>query len=97
MAISFPTNVIGSENELRVYNTSGEVIHSATVHDKVSYTVTDGESAAYAVGEGAAYMLSFNDGKCIAEMTGVVPVGAVAVSSGLVVFGPFGSSFHFYD
>lgn len=97
VAISFPTNVIGSENELRVYNTNGEMQFSTTIRDKVLYTVTDGATAAYAVGEGSAYRLSFGDGKCIAEMTDVIPVGAIGVSSGLIVFGPSGSTFCFYD
>lgn len=97
VVISFPTNVIGNENELRVYNTAGQKLYTTVISDKVSSVATDGVTAAYAVGEGSAYMLSFEDGKCVAEMTETVSVAAIGVPSGLMIFGPDGSSFHFYE
>ncbi len=91
VAISFQTNVIGSENTVKVYGTDGKEQLSADVSGKIAALSTDGEEAVYAVTESRAVRISLADKKISEEKTEAQALRAIAVPSGLIVFFPEGS------
>ena len=97
MAISFPTNVIGSENSLKVYNTTGEEMYNEAVGAKLLCLATDGREAVYAVGETAVFCLDMNDGKILEETMEHQALGAIAVPGSLVVCTPDGTASYFTE
>ena len=95
IAISFPTNVIGSENSLKVYNTTGEEMYNEAIPSKIVSLATDGREAVYAVGETKAFCLDMGDGKIYEEAMEHQALGTIAVPGSLVVCTPDGTASYF--
>ena len=97
IAISFPTNVIGSENSLKVYNTTGEELYNEAISSKIVSLATDGREAVYAVGETKAFCLDMGDGKVYEEPMEHQALGTIAVPGSLVVCAPDGTDSYFTE
>ena len=97
IAISFPTNVMGSENSLKVYNTTGEELYNETIGTKIVCVATDGAEAVYAVGETRAYCLDMTDGKLYEESLSHQALDAIAVPGSLVICTPDGTASYFTE
>ena len=95
IALTFPENVIASENSLRVYDTSGKELYNKEISSKLVALATDGTEAVYAVGETEAFMLSLGDGSIESCPSEVRTLAALAVPGSLVVFSPDGSTSYF--
>ncbi len=97
IALSFADNVIGSENTVKVLDTSGKELYNVKINEKVDLLVTDGEEAVYTVGDSAVFEISLENGKQRREAVKDQPIGAVAVPGSLVVFSNEGSRSYFID
>ncbi len=97
IAIAFPTNVIGSENSLKVYDTTGEELYNETIGSKIVSIATDGREAVYAVGETKAFCLDMKDGKIYEEPMEHQALGTIAVPGSLVVCAPDGTASYFTE
>ena len=95
VAISFPTNVIGSESMLKVFDAEANELYSAEIGEKIGFVETDGEEAVYTVGDSVAVKLSLADGALTYEEIRQQPVGAIAVPGSLIVCSPDGTSSYF--
>ncbi|MDD6094991.1 MAG: DUF5711 family protein [Clostridia bacterium] len=94
-AVTCSENAVGSVNAVLVFDINGNVLYNITLEHKISATVTDGESAVYAVGDGKADRIDLSDGSVSSESVSVVPVKLLAPPGSLIVCGEGGTSSHF--
>lgn len=97
LAVTFPTNAVGSESILRVFNTEGEEIRKENIDKKVSLVATDGTDAVYVICEASAIRVSLSDKKTKTEKIDDRVIGAIAVPGSLVVCFADGTTSYFTD
>ncbi|MBE6587295.1 MAG: hypothetical protein E7647_02635 [Ruminococcaceae bacterium] len=95
IAISFPTNAIGNENNVRVFDTEGKEVCSKIISEKISFVAADGIETVYAVGETKAVCISLEDEKTVTEEIDDRVIGVVCVPGSLVVCFPEGTGSYF--
>lgn len=88
VALTLPTNAIGSENLLRVIDTDGKETARAEISGKAVCVTADGEGAVYAVCESEAHRLSLDTKKIKTEKIPYLPSAAIAYPGGVMIFGP---------
>ncbi len=92
--LSASKNAIGSENELFVFDTDGNILYNNIISKKVSYVSTDGERCVYAVGDGTAdrVIVSGDDaGVTDTEATEGRILGVLSAPGNLIVCLPDGT------
>lgn len=97
VAITFPTNVLGTSNDVTVYSTEGKKICTSEIKGKVQAFSTDGTEAAYVITERAAVRIGFEDGKTKTEECDLQVIRALAVPGSVIVFTPEESRSFFAD
>ncbi|MBR6677062.1 MAG: hypothetical protein IKL24_07010 [Clostridia bacterium] len=97
VALAFADNVIGSENTVFVYDTSGKELYDIKINGGVDMLATDGEESIYTVSDMAAFEISLENGKQKRATVKDRPIGAVAVPGSLVVFSTEGTRSYFTD
>jgi len=97
IAVSFPDNVLGNENNVKIFDSEGKELYNVKISEKITTLVTDGEESVYTVGETSACRISLENGKSTSTPVTDRPIGAVAVPGSLVVFSPEKSKTYFAD
>ena len=97
VAVTFPTNAVGSESMLRVFNSEGKEICNEHINEKVSIVATDGIESVYVICEANAVRVSLTNEKTKTEAIGERVIGAVAVPGSLVVCFAEGTTSYFAD
>lgn len=97
VAISFATNVVGSENTLRIFDTAGDELCSAEISGKISAVAADGSQAVYAVTDKEAFKIFVKDEKKISVECDLQVIYAMAPPGSLIVCTPEGTTSLFTD
>ena len=78
-------NAVGSENEVFVFDTAGNILYNDVVNGKISFFVTDGVGTAYAVGDGSAEKTVLSDGTKSDCAVKASPIAALCPPGNLVL------------
>ena len=95
IALSFPKNVLGTSNEIRVYSTDGAELCKKDLSGKISCLAADGEEYVYAVTDTEAVRLNPESGKIKKEPCELQALYAAAVPGSVIVFTPEGTESFF--
>lgn len=90
-------NAIGSENEIFVFDTDGNILYNNTITQKVSYVAADGNNYVYTVGDGAAERIELSSGSISRKTVEGRVIGVLAVPGSLIVCMPDGTNSLFAD
>lgn len=85
-------NAIGSENEIFVFDTDGNILYNNIINKKISYTAADGGEYVYTVGDGEACMIDISSGEILTEPVDNRVIGIVAMPGNLIVCMPDGTN-----
>ena len=94
-AVSCAKNAIGSENEVLVFDTDGNVLYNVTLDRRITGVAADSNRAVYAVGDGEAHRIDLKSGGVTSEPLTVTPVSMIAADGSLVVCGENGTASNF--
>lgn len=94
-ALAASKNAIGSENEIFIFDTEGNILYNNIISKRVSHIAADGEGCVYAVGDGSAErIMLYGEGSeaktDTAEIKGKV-LDALAVPGNLIICMPDGT------
>lgn len=78
-------NAVGSENEVFVFDTAGNILYNDVVNGKISFFVTDGVGTAYAVGEDSAEKTVLSDGTKSDCAVKASPIAALCPPGNLIL------------
>lgn len=84
LALSVAKNAVGSENEIILFDTDGNIIYNNIINEKIRMVATDGDRAIYILCEYKALKLSLTGGdpveeKLLGEALDILPAGGGAV------------------
>ena len=94
-ALCCAKNAVGSENEVFVFDTAGNILYNNTLMRKVSYFITDGADTVYAVGDGSAEKITLSDSKSETAQIGQRVIGVLCPPGNLIICTSEGTTSYF--